>query len=129
MMIDIDHFKTVNDRFGHTAGDEVIRAVGLILRQSIRPSDFAGRYGGDEFAVVCPQARLDDALAIAERIKTRIEAIRVRHVPDLHVSCSIGVAMLGPQHADVRDWINEADAALYQSKDGGRNQVQVLAPA
>lgn len=129
MMIDIDHFKTVNDRFGHTAGDEVIRAVGLILRQSIRPSDFAGRYGGDEFAVVCPQTRLDDALAIADRIKTRIEAIRVRHVPDLHVSCSIGVAMLGPQHADVRDWINEADAALYQSKDGGRNQVQVLAPA
>ncbi len=129
MMIDIDHFKQVNDRHGHTAGDEVIRAVGLILRQSIRPTDFAGRYGGDEFGVVCPGARLEDALAIADRIKARIEAIRVRDVPALRVSCSIGVAMLDGQHADLRDWINEADAALYQSKDGGRNQVRALAPA
>ncbi len=129
MMVDIDHFKTVNDRFGHTAGDEVIRAVGLILRQAVRPTDFAGRYGGDEFGVVCPGAALEDSLAIADRIKVRIEAIRVRDELDLRVSCSIGVAMLGQRHTELRDWINEADAALYRSKDGGRNQVWVLAPA
>jgi len=128
MMIDIDHFKTINDRFGHTVGDEVIRAVGLILRQSIRPSDWAGRYGGDEFAVVCPGTRLDDALAIAQRMRERIQAIRIREVPELQVSGSIGLALASDRHPGLREWINDADAALYRSKHGGRNQVQALAP-
>lgn len=129
MMIDIDHFKSINDRFGHTVGDEVIRAVGVILRQCVRPSDWAGRYGGDEFAVLCPGTRVDDALAIAQRVKERIAAIRIREVPELQVSGSIGLALASTRHPGLREWINDADAALYRSKRGGRNQVQVMAGA
>lgn len=125
MMIDVDHFKTINDRFGHTVGDEVISAVGLILRQCIRPSDKAGRYGGDEFAVLLPATRLEDARQVAQRVNERIGMFRLRHVPELRVSSSIGLAEISDKHRDLRDWINNADGALYQSKQGGRDQVQV----
>jgi len=125
MMIDVDHFKTINDRFGHTVGDEVISAVGLILRQCIRPTDKAGRYGGDEFAVLLPATRLEDARLVAQRVNERIGVLRLRHIPELRVSSSIGLAELSDKHQELREWINDADVALYQSKQGGRDQVQV----
>lgn len=127
MMIDIDHFKTINDRFGHTVGDEVVRAFGLNVRQCLRPTDWAGRYGGDEFAVLYPATQLEDARTIAQRVKEQVGAIRMRDVPDLKISCSIGLATVSERHQDLRAWINDADAALYQAKHGGRNQVQEMA--
>ncbi len=127
MMIDIDHFKAINDRFGHTVGDEVVRAFGLSMRQCIRPTDLAGRYGGDEFAVLCPATRLEDARAVAQRVKEHIGTIRFRDLPELQISCSIGLAAVSERHHDLREWINDADAALYQAKHGGRNQVQEMA--
>jgi diguanylate cyclase len=127
MMIDIDHFKAVNDRFGHTVGDEVVRAFGLGMRQCIRPTDLAGRYGGDEFAVLCPATRLEDARAVAHRVKEHIETIRFRDFPELKISCSIGLAAVSERQPDLRAWINDADTALYQAKHGGRNQVQEIA--
>ncbi|NMM78464.1 diguanylate cyclase [Acidovorax sp. SRB_24] len=123
LMIDIDHFKPVNDIHGHTVGDEVIGAVGRIIRDCVRAQDCAGRYGGDEFAVVCRRTTPDEALAIAQRIRERVQALRLHALPQLRLTGSIGVAQAGPQHAQLRDWMNETDAALYGAKHGGRNRV------
>ena len=123
LMIDIDHFKPINDVHGHTVGDEVIRAVGQVILDCVRTHDHAGRYGGDEFAVVCSGVHADEAQAIAERIRDRIAAVRLRELPELQLTSSIGLAETGRSHISLRDWINDADTALYRAKHGGRNQV------
>lgn len=123
LMIDIDHFKPINDVHGHTVGDEVIRAVGQVILDCVRAHDHAGRYGGDEFAVVCSGVHADEAQAIAERIRDRIAAVRLRELPELQLTSSIGLAETGRSHISLRDWINDADTALYRAKHGGRNQV------
>ncbi len=123
LMIDIDHFKSINDLHGHTVGDEVIHAVGQVILDCVRAHDHAGRYGGDEFAVVLSGTRAADALAIAERIRCRIAALHLRDQPDLHLTSSIGLAQAAPHQAGLREWINDADAALYRAKNAGRNQV------
>ena len=123
LMIDIDHFKPINDLHGHTVGDEVIRAVGQVIRDCVRAHDHAGRYGGDEFAVVCGNARAPEAQVIAERICDRIAALRLRELPELHLTSSIGLAETMRSQLSLRDWINDADAALYRAKHAGRNQV------
>jgi len=123
LMIDIDHFKPINDELGHTAGDEVIRAVGQVILDCVRQQDCAGRYGGDEFAVVCSSTESSDALAIAQRIRERIEALRLARHPQLRLTSSIGLYPASPHHGNLRDWMNDADAALYRSKHAGRNQV------
>jgi len=122
MMVDIDHFKSINDRHGHTVGDEVIRAVGAILLQHVRAHDAAGRYGGDEFAVLCPHAELAEAHAIAERIRERIQGLRLSEHPELRLSSSIGVAAAQGQQT-LREWIHAADEQLYRAKHAGRNRV------
>lgn len=123
LMIDIDHFKPINDLHGHTVGDEVIRAVGQVIRDCVRAHDHAGRYGGDEFAVVCAHARAPEAHAIAERIRDGIAGLRLRELPGLRLTSSIGLAETQRSQLSLRDWINDADAALYRAKDQGRNQV------
>jgi len=129
-MIDIDHFKPINDLHGHTVGDEAIRAVGRVIRDCVRAQDHAGRYGGDEFVVVCSHATATTALAIAERIREQIAAVRLRELPGLRLTSSIGLAETQPHQRQLRDWINDADAALYRAKHLGRNQVSAfLAPA
>ena len=130
LMIDIDHFKPINDLHGHTVGDEAIRAVGRVIRDCVRAQDHAGRYGGDEFVVVCSHATATTALAIAERIREQIAAVRLRELPGLRLTSSIGLAETQPHQRQLRDWINDADAALYRAKHLGRNQVSAfLAPA
>ena len=123
LMIDIDHFKRINDTYGHTVGDEVIAAVGQAIRTCVRTHDCAGRYGGDEFAVVCSNTRPEEALAIAQRIRQSIEALRLPALAHLRMTTSIGMAPVKLRHRILRDWLNEADKALYRAKDGGRNQV------
>ncbi len=116
-IIDVDSFKTVNDRYGHLAGDAIIKDVADILRRSVRVFDVCARYGGDEFAVVMPGSRLESAVAVAERIRLRIADRQpaVPHEPD--VTVSIGVAELqAGDHA--RDVIDRADRALYESEEG-----------
>ncbi len=95
-MIDIDHFKSINDTYGHTVGDEAIRAVGLAIRDCVRADDCAGRYIGDEFSVLCPDTQESEALAIAQRIRAGVAAIKIADVPGLHLTCSIGLAPLRP---------------------------------
>ena len=134
LMLDIDHFKSINDLHGHTVGDEVIRALAHVVRGHVRAGDCAGRFGGDEFAIVLPGMHARDALAIAQRIREQTECVRLRHLPDLRITSSIGVAPADHRHSNLRAWIDAADAALYAAKNGGRNRVAgcmepALAPA
>lgn len=123
LMIDIDHFKPINDVHGHTVGDEAIRVVGQAIRESVRDGDCAGRYGGDEFAVVCADTDMAEAETIAQRIRERIEALRLAELPELRLTGSIGIAQASRSHITLRDWLNAADEALYRAKHEGRNQV------
>ncbi len=121
LMIDIDDFKGINDRFGHDAGDGVIRTIAEIIETSVRAADVAARYGGEEFAVVLPQANAGQAGELAERIRSRIEREIDKPVP---VTVSIGHASTdGPSAANCPDLIRQADAALYRAKEAGKNRV------
>jgi diguanylate cyclase len=128
LMMDIDHFKQINDNYGHTVGDEVLRALAHVVRGAVRAGDCAGRYGGDEFAIILPGTRASDALAIAERIREQAESVRLRHLPALHLTSSLGVAPARPQHRTVREWTDAADTALYAAKKSGRNRVAGQGP-
>jgi diguanylate cyclase len=125
MMLDIDGFKQINDGLGHTVGDDVIRAMSRIVRDCVRASDCAGRYGGDEFAILLRGADMAQAQEIAQRIRTEAESHRFRDHAELRFTSSIGIAVLQPHYARTRDWVAAADAALYQAKRAGRNRVEL----
>lgn len=126
-LLDLDHFKSVNDRFGHLVGDEALRLTGAALRSTLRREDWAGRYGGEEFAIILPETRLDAARDAVERLRASVEAIALDH-EGVHVPLTIsaGVAMMraGESFEDV---LARADEALYGAKADGRNRV-VAAP-
>ncbi len=123
LMMDIDNFKQINDQHGHTVGDEVIRAVAHVVRGNVRASDCAGRYGGDEFAILLTGMVIEEAVAVAERIRAQTEAIRLRDLPALRMTTSIGVAAAHHRHGNLRAWMDAADGALYVAKNAGRNRV------
>jgi diguanylate cyclase (GGDEF)-like protein len=124
LMMDIDSFKSINDTFGHLAGDTVIKDVADILKGSVRVFDVCARYGGEEFAVVMPGSSLDSATAIADRIRQRIQSYHAtdRALAGLRVTVSIGVAESGVL-GSVRDLVERADTALYTAKRAGKNRV------
>jgi diguanylate cyclase (GGDEF)-like protein/PAS domain S-box-containing protein len=117
VMIDIDRFKTVNDGFGHAVGDRTLINVAHCITDALRPDDFAARYAGDEFVVLLPNTSADLAASIGERIRSTVTA----ELADPSVTVSIGITLT--QHADRRAATNAADRALYDAKNGGRNQV------
>src|SRR3954470_10923057 len=121
LMLDIDHFKAVNDAHGHQVGDAALRAVGTILRDTLRLHDIAGRYGGEEFGVVLPGIDASGAAAIAERIRRKLESSVVEPRHGVRVTASIGYAALGNHDHDPGAWIARADRALYAAKAAGRN--------
>ncbi|AKC88032.1 diguanylate cyclase [Pseudoxanthomonas suwonensis] len=125
LMVDIDRFKDINDQYGHASGDDVLRMAAGILRRRLGEHDSAGRFGGDEFAVVLAGAGRDDAVAVAEGMRRDVEAaaLALPHMAGLRCSVSIGVAAADAGHASVRDWLEAADAALYAAKHAGRNRV------
>lgn len=129
VMFDIDHFKQLNDTYGHQAGDEVIRRVAAMTRQMVRDTDYAGRYGGEEFVVLLPDTPLEGAALFAERLRKAIDQMGMVHEQqNLACAVSIGVACI---HADMKNHqalIEKADKALYQAKSAGRNQVVTAQP-
>lgn len=129
IMLDLDHFKEVNDNFGHQTGDMVLKNLGKILRDEVRLSDTACRYGGEEFTVILPETRLDEARAIAERIRKAIarqELFTPNNRVKFNVTTSIGVA--STEQNDTLDLVECADQALYQAKKSGRNQTINASP-
>lgn len=135
-LVDIDHFKAVNDSFGHLAGDKALRAVARTLTIFLREYDLVGRFGGEEFAILLPQAKAVDAYRIAERIRAHISAMPIDVHDDpsaepVRLSISIGVAALGARWdsgtgGQLTDLLAAADGALYQAKQNGRDQVCVI---
>lgn len=126
VMFDIDHFKSVNDQYGHQIGDEVIREVARVTRNLARETDYAGRYGGEEFVVLLPDTSLSGAGQFAERLRLAISKLSVDHEGEpLQFTVSLGVACLDNKMNSHADLIERADKALYQSKENGRNQTTV----
>ena len=125
LIADIDHFKRVNDEFGHAAGDEVLRRVAMTLRASVRPNDFLARYGGEEFVVLCPDCDLPTALANAEKIRAGVADLKVLFRSSIiQATSSIGVACVeSPFLGTPEEFLERADQSLYKAKANGRNAV------
>lgn len=123
MMLDLDHFKNLNDTHGHQCGDEVLRCVAKVVRETLRPMDLVGRYGGEEFAIGLVESDIKTAVNIADRLRQRISETPVKYGDiAVTVSASIGVAALGKDE-ELENLVRRADAALYDAKAQGRNRV------
>jgi diguanylate cyclase (GGDEF)-like protein len=123
VVLDVDHFKSVNDEHGHPAGDAVLAGVGAVLRGASRDGDAAGRLGGDEFALLLPGTTAAEAVSVAERVRAEVGRVAVEH----GVTASVGVATT-VRPADGAELLDAADRAVYTAKRGGRDRVAELAP-
>ena len=124
LMLDIDHFKKINDTYGHQAGDEVIKTLAQVIRKSVRETDLPGRYGGEEFAIVLEDSSADNAKRVAERIRRLSEAMRVEFEGrQIQFTISIGLCEFSPEFLSEMAWLEQADQALYRAKTTGRNRV------
>lgn len=125
-LFDIDRFKEVNDNWGHAAGDEALRALGEIIRNTVRAADIAGRFGGDEFIILMLQTSVDDAKTQVDRLRKQISDLVLLHDGDeFSFTCSFGLAERTKQSTSINQLINQADKALYLAKDRGGNNVTV----
>lgn len=122
MFLDLDHFKNINDTWGHTIGDAVLIEFCQVVKGCLRAADVLARWGGEEFVIILPDTPLENALAVAERIRTEIQAHRFQHISSL--TASFGIAAYMPQET-WHHWIERADAALYRAKDKGRNCIEL----
>jgi diguanylate cyclase (GGDEF)-like protein len=131
-LVDIDHFKMVNDTHGHLMGDKALRAVTDALRSQLRAYDVAGRFGGEEFALLLPHAREVDAINVAERLRAHIAGMSIPVAdgseggPCVRLTISVGVAALDGENRELTDMLAAADAALYYAKETGRNKTHVI---
>jgi diguanylate cyclase len=127
VILDIDHFKTFNDTFGHLIGDVILRRLAKVLQTATKQHGQAFRFGGEEFVMVLPQASLDKALALAEKVRSHVEKMRLKHTKTQEVlppvTISLGVTMCHKDES-LETLLNRADEALYEAKNGGRNQVK-----
>jgi diguanylate cyclase (GGDEF)-like protein len=128
-MIDIDKFKTINDTFGHTVGDHVLVRLAHMLQESHRKSDFACRYGGEEFVILLPETDLKSALSVGEEFRKKIESctISLENHQTVTFTVSLGVSQIDySKDTSIENILNRADEALYIAKNGGRNSVASL---
>jgi diguanylate cyclase (GGDEF)-like protein len=129
LMLDIDHFKSVNDRYGHAVGDEAIKAVAAACLDGKRKSDVVGRFGGEEFAILLPETSLSRARIVAERIRKRVMSSRiVANQVQFGVTVSIGIAEASVSMSGIDALMSAADHALYQAKAEGRNRCVAWSP-
>jgi diguanylate cyclase (GGDEF)-like protein len=125
-MMDLDYFKTINDRFGHDSGDRILRAFAELIRVNIRSNDLAARMGGEEFCIIMPDSNPKASAAVADRIRLQIEAtiIQTANGP-VRATVSAGIAIRSAEPETLQSLLNRADAALYEAKASGRNRVQI----
>jgi len=127
VMLDIDHFKRVNDRYGHLTGDEVLEKIAALIRRNIRDTDTVGRYGGEEFIIILPQTNLSSAWGVAERLRTIIEKAEMKDPAGTVFAITVSQGLAGwERDEDATSLISRADEALYKAKEKGRNRVQIL---
>ncbi len=133
LMIDIDHFKSVNDQYGHLIGDQVLKAVAHTIENQLRSYDCAGRWGGEEFIVALPTTKVSDAARIAERLRQAVSSLTFSHLQDqindsLRIEISVGVVgIMNCESISLDNLVIQADEMLYQSKREGRNRISVYA--
>jgi diguanylate cyclase (GGDEF)-like protein len=126
IIFDIDDFKQINDRYGHIAGDEYLRIIGGVLKNSLREQDVCGRYGGEEFILLLPETGLTGTRRVGEKIRSRVEQLKVPYQNrEMRTTISGGIACYKPSVASAEDLIAQADRALYQAKFRGKNRVCV----
>jgi diguanylate cyclase (GGDEF)-like protein len=124
ILADVDHFKKVNDTFGHLTGDMVLKEIGAVLSRTLRPYDCVGRYGGEEFLLILPNCKSESALARAEELRIAVQSERILDGEiSLQLTASFGVASVLPSHNGAEAAIRAVDAALYRAKRSGRNRV------
>lgn len=127
VMLDIDHFKNVNDTYGHQAGDEVIRTLSSMIRQTARETDICGRYGGEEFAILLVDTNATEATNFTERLRKQVDALTVNiDSREIRFTISSGVAECSKNFKKHTEWIEAADKALYHAKENGRNRTTVF---
>jgi diguanylate cyclase (GGDEF)-like protein len=124
ILADVDHFKKINDSFGHLAGDLVLKEIGTVFTRTLRPYDCVGRYGGEEFLLILPNCGIESALVRGEQLRVAVQSARIRDGETmLQVTASFGVASAFPFHYEAETVIRAVDAALYRAKSSGRNRV------
>jgi diguanylate cyclase (GGDEF)-like protein len=129
LLLDVDHFKQINDTYGHAAGDAVLRSVAGMIRETSRISDVAGRYGGEEFVLLLPETAAHEAVAVADKLRARLAASPfVVGTASLEVRASIGVAAWSDAMSTAADLYAAADEALYRAKALGRNRTELHDP-
>jgi diguanylate cyclase (GGDEF)-like protein len=125
LLYDIDHFKKVNDTFGHQAGDIVLRELAKLVHAQLRKNDLEGRVGGEEFAILLPETSISEAVVLAERIREIIESVAINiGETSLHITASFGVASVEEADISLDSVYKRADSALYEAKNAGRNCVR-----
>jgi diguanylate cyclase (GGDEF)-like protein len=131
VMLDLDRFKSINDRFGHPVGDQVLASLAALLRRRLRPSDIVGRYGGEEFAILLEDLNLDEAQQVLDRLRLEFAALDLRtgEGTTFHATLSAGFALLDPATMELDSWRDAADKALYAAKAAGRNRVLAMSPS
>jgi diguanylate cyclase (GGDEF)-like protein len=124
MLLDVDHFKSINDQFGHEVGDEVLRRIARLIAAGVRDADTPARMGGEEFVVLLPETTLAAAADVAERIRAAVNELKIEwHSSPIPVHISIGVSAAPERVGHPHQLINSADSALYRAKAGGRDRV------
>ncbi|MCD6489775.1 MAG: GGDEF domain-containing protein [Thermodesulfobacterium sp.] len=122
LMIDIDNFKNINDKFGHVIGDKVLQKLGKVLRSNVKITDEVIRYGGEEFLVIAYRCDLEDAKKLGERLRKSVEKIKMRELSGVKITVSIGISLYN-KNEDVLEVIEQADRAMYEAKKLGKNRV------
>ncbi len=122
ILIDVDEFKTINDKYGHSIGDDVLKSIAKTIKESMPADSIVGRFGGDEFAAVIPYP-LSDAIKVAQNIKSKVNTINCHDSKLIKCSVSIGLAEIDKEKCNLRNWFDSADQYLYQAKSHGRNQI------